>query len=195
MFRLLTLTGALALIVTLGRAGAAELSRLTIDSGRGAQTFNVELATTPDQMQVGLMFRQNLAPDAGMLFVYPSEQQVAFWMKNTVIPLDMLFIAGDGKIRRIVERTIPLSTAVIPSVDEVRAVLEVNGGTAARLGITAGRRRPRRGLGKSELAFNACERNSVPLNNCFVVEDSHEGGKKVAPDKENSTNVQRQSRP
>jgi uncharacterized membrane protein (UPF0127 family) len=138
MFRLLTLTGALALIVTLGRAGAAELSRLTIDSGRGAQTFNVELATTPDQMQVGLMFRQNLAPDAGMLFVYPSEQQVAFWMKNTVIPLDMLFIAGDGKIRRIVERTIPLSTAVIPSVDEVRAVLEVNGGTAARLGIKPG---------------------------------------------------------
>ncbi len=138
MFRLLTLTGALALIVTLGRAGAAELSRLTIDSGRGAQTFNVELATTPDQMQVGLMFRQNLAPDVGMLFVYPSEQQVAFWMKNTVIPLDMLFIAGDGKIRRIVERTIPLSTAVIPSVDEVRAVLEVNGGTAARLGIKPG---------------------------------------------------------
>jgi uncharacterized membrane protein (UPF0127 family) len=138
MFRLLTWTGALALIVTLGRAGAAELSRLTIDSGRGAQTFNVELATTPDQMQVGLMFRQNLAPDAGMLFVYPSEQQVAFWMKNTVIPLDMLFIAGDGKIRRIVERTIPLSTAVIPSVDEVRAVLEVNGGTAARLGIKPG---------------------------------------------------------
>jgi uncharacterized protein len=138
MFRLLTLTGALALIVTLGSAGAAELSRLTIDSGQGAQTFNVELATTPDQMQVGLMFRQNLAPDAGMLFVYPSEQQVAFWMKNTVIPLDMLFIAGDGKIRRIVERTIPLSTAVIPSVDEVRAVLEVNGGTAARLGIKPG---------------------------------------------------------
>ena len=138
MFRLLTWTGALALIVTLGRAGAAELSRLTIVSGQGAQTFNVELATTPDQMQVGLMFRQNLAPDAGMLFVYPSEQQVAFWMKNTVIPLDMLFIAGDGKIRRIVERTIPLSTAVIPSVDEVRAVLEVNGGTAARLGIKPG---------------------------------------------------------
>jgi uncharacterized membrane protein (UPF0127 family) len=138
MFRLLALTGALALIVTLGRAGTAELSRLTIDSGQGAQMFNVELATTPDQMQVGLMFRQKLAPDAGMLFVYPSEQQVAFWMKNTVIPLDMLFIAGNGKIRRIVERTIPLSTAVIPSVDEVRAVLEVNGGTAARLGIKPG---------------------------------------------------------
>jgi uncharacterized protein len=138
MVRLLALTGALALIVTLGRAGAAELGRLTIDSGQGAQTFNVELATTRDQMEVGLMFRQNLAPDAGMLFVYPSEQQVAFWMKNTVIPLDMLFIAGDGKIRRIVERTIPLSTAVIPSVDEVRAVLEVNGGTAARLGIKPG---------------------------------------------------------
>ncbi len=138
MFRLSASIGALALAATLATAGADELNRLTIDSGQGAETFNIELATTPDQMELGLMFRQNLAPDAGMLFVYPAEQQVAFWMKNTVIPLDMLFIAGDGKIRRIVERTIPLSTAVIPSVDEVRAVLEVNGGTAARLGIKPG---------------------------------------------------------
>jgi uncharacterized protein len=138
MFRLFASIGVFLLALTLGTANAVELSRLTIDSGQGAETFSVELATTPDQMQVGLMFRQDLAPDAGMLFVYPSEQQVAFWMKNTVIPLDMLFIAGDGKIRRIVERTIPLSTAVIPSVDEVRAVLEVNGGTVARLGIKPG---------------------------------------------------------
>ena len=124
--------------LSLGTANAVELNRLTIDSSQGAQAFNVELATTPDQMQVGLMFRQNLAPDSGMLFVYPSEQQVTFWMKNTVIPLDMLFIAGDGKIRHIAERTIPLSTFVIPSVEEVRAVLEVNGGTVARLGIKPG---------------------------------------------------------
>ena len=138
MFRSIALATALVLAAPVPTASAAELSRLTIDSGEGSHTFSVELATTPDQMALGLMFRQSLAPDAGMLFVYPGEQQVAFWMKNTVIPLDMLFIASDGRIRRIVERTIPLSTTPIPSVDEVRAVLEVNGGTAARLGIKPG---------------------------------------------------------
>lgn len=138
MLRKIVLGMVLALAATPDTASAAELSRLTIDTGGGAQAFSVELAATPDQRELGLMFRQSLAPDAGMLFVYPSEQQVAFWMKNTVIPLDMLFIASDGRIRRIVERTIPLSTTPIPSVDEVRAVLEVNGGTAARLGIKPG---------------------------------------------------------
>jgi uncharacterized membrane protein (UPF0127 family) len=84
------------------------------------------------------MYRRSLAPDAGMLFVYPSARQVAFWMKNTLIPLDMLFIGDDGRIRRIVERTVPLSETPIASLDEVRAVLELNGGTAERLGIKAG---------------------------------------------------------
>jgi uncharacterized membrane protein (UPF0127 family) len=139
MSRLVALVVSLALVgASVPPAGAAEFSSLTIVTGQGAQAFRVELATTPDEMELGLMFRQSLAPDAGMLFVYRSEQQVAFWMKNTVIPLDMLFIAGDGRIRRIVERTIPLSTTPIPSVDEVRAVLELNGGTAARLGIKPG---------------------------------------------------------
>ena len=138
MSRLIVLGMVLALGASVRTANSAELSRLTVDTGQGAQAFNVELAATPDQREIGLMFRQSLAPDAGMLFVYPSEQRVAFWMKNTVIPLDMLFIAGDGRIRRIVERAIPLSTTPIPSVDEVRAVLEVNGGTVARLGIKPG---------------------------------------------------------
>lgn len=137
MFRLAAFAIILELAVSLP-ANAAGTAPLTIDTGQGAKAFTVELATTPREMQVGLMFRQSLAPDAGMLFVYPSDQQVAFWMKNTVIPLDMLFIAGDGHVRRIVERTIPLSTTPIPSVDEVRAVLEVNGGTAERLGIKPG---------------------------------------------------------
>jgi len=121
-----------------GVAEAAETSTLTIDSSQGPQSFKVELARTPAEMELGLMFRQNLAADAGMLFVYPSEQSVAFWMKNTLIPLDMLFIGGDGHIRRIVERTIPLSTNPIPSGDPIRAVLEINGGAAARLGIRTG---------------------------------------------------------
>jgi uncharacterized membrane protein (UPF0127 family) len=122
----------------IGTAWAADASRLTIDTEHGTRAFNVELATTADQMAVGLMYRRGLAPDAGMLFVYPSARQVAFWMKNTLIPLDMLFIGDDGRIRRIVERTVPLSETPIASLDDVRAVLELNGGTAERLGIKPG---------------------------------------------------------
>jgi uncharacterized membrane protein (UPF0127 family) len=128
----------LSLFALVGLAQAAETSTLSIDSSQGLQSFKVELATTPSQMELGLMYRQNLPADAGMLFVYPTEQSVAFWMKNTLIPLDMLFIGADGRIRRIVERTIPLSTNPIPSGDPVRAVLEINGGAAEKLGIHAG---------------------------------------------------------
>jgi uncharacterized protein len=128
----------LSFFALVGLANAAETGSLTIDSAKGPQRFTVELATTPAQMELGLMYRQSLPADAGMLFVYPSEQSVAFWMKNTLIPLDMLFIGADGHIRRIAERTIPLSTTPIPSGDPVRAVLEINGGAAERLGIHAG---------------------------------------------------------
>ena len=128
----------LSLFALVGLAQAAETSSLSIDSSKGPQSFNVELATTPSQMELGLMYRQSLPADAGMLFVYPAEQSVAFWMKNTLIPLDMLFIGADGHIRRIVERTIPLSTNPIPSGDPVRAVLEINGGAAEKLGIHTG---------------------------------------------------------
>jgi len=126
------------LVAFVGLAEAAEFSPLTIDTAAGPQRFSVEVASTPDQMALGLMFRRSLAPDAGMLFVYGSERPVAFWMKNTVIPLDMLFIGADGHIRRIAERTVPLSETPISSVDPVSAVLELNGGTAERLGIKPG---------------------------------------------------------
>jgi uncharacterized membrane protein (UPF0127 family) len=129
---------ALAFAGLIGPAMAADDARLTIDTDHGPQVFAVELATTPTQMERGLMFRRNLPLNAGMLFVYPDARSVAFWMKNTLIPLDMLFIAGDGKVSRIVERTVPLSETPISSVEEVRAVLEVNGGTATRLGIKPG---------------------------------------------------------
>jgi uncharacterized membrane protein (UPF0127 family) len=128
----------LCLLLLTGAAEAAETSPLIIDTSKGPQRFTVELATTPAQMELGLMYRQNLAADAGMLFVYPDEETVAFWMKNTLIPLDMLFIGADGHIRRIAERTVPLSTTPISSVDPIRAVLEINGGTSERLGIKPG---------------------------------------------------------
>lgn len=99
--------------------------------------FAVELALTGAQMARGLMFREELAPDAGMLFVFP-QRVASFWMKNTLIPLDMLFIDRDGRVVRIAERTTPLSEQGVSSRRPVVAVLELAGGTAERLGIEVG---------------------------------------------------------
>jgi uncharacterized protein len=113
---------------------------LTIESAGGTHKFHVELATTPAQLEQGLMFRQILAPDAGMLFDFQHPSPVSMWMKNTFIPLDMLFIDAQGRILNIAERTVPHSLDTIASAGPARAVLEVNGGTAARLGIRPGDR-------------------------------------------------------
>ncbi|HEY1962849.1 MAG TPA: DUF192 domain-containing protein, partial [Rhizomicrobium sp.] len=86
----------------------------------------------------GLMFRKELAPDAGMLFEFPDNHFRSFWMKNTILPLDMLFIRADGTISSIAENTKPLSLDVTTSREPVRAVLEINGGRSAALGIAAG---------------------------------------------------------
>ena len=103
--------------------------------------FTVELATTGEQMARGMMFRRTMAPDAGMLFDYGrSTPGVAFWMKNTLIPLDMIFITAEGSILNIHERAIPHDESSVPAAGPVRAVLEVNGGTAARLGLKPGDR-------------------------------------------------------
>lgn len=124
-------------------AGAPQLpiSPLLIRTADGAKhSFTVELARTPAERAQGLMFRTSLAADGGMLFDFKELESVAMWMKNTLIPLDMLFIARDGRIVRIVERAVPLSLAPIPSGEPVLAVLELNGGTAARLGLKLGDR-------------------------------------------------------
>jgi|SRR5579862_3627213 uncharacterized protein len=128
----------LMLAVAAGPAGAAEVQKLDIVTAHGPQHFSVELATTEGEREFGLMYRQNLAADAGMLFLYPGEQEVEFWMKNTLIPLDMLFIGADGRIRHIEERAVPLTETPISSVYPVKAVLEVNGGTVERLDIHPG---------------------------------------------------------
>ncbi len=117
-----------------------EKTQLTIVSGGSRHRFTVELALTPEQMSQGLMFRRSMPADAGMLFDYRSVQPVSFWMRNTFIPLDMIFILPDGKIAGIHERAVPLDERPIASPVPVRAVLEVNGGTATRLGIRAGDR-------------------------------------------------------
>ena len=131
------------LVAVLGPAAQAELasfakSSLIIDTAAGPQRFAIELARTPEQQQQGLMFRASLAADAGMLFDFGGTRPAAFWMKNTLIPLDMLFIAADGRIADIHERAVPLSEATIESKVPVRAVLELNGGSVARLGIKSG---------------------------------------------------------
>jgi uncharacterized protein len=115
-------------------------SELEIETASGRHRFEVELARTPQQMAQGLMFRRHLPPDAGMLFDYGTAQDVAFWMRNTLIPLDMIFIYADGRIAGIHERAVPLSERPIRSPAPVRAVLELNGGTADRLGIEKGDR-------------------------------------------------------
>lgn len=102
--------------------------------------FAVELATTHDQLTQGLMFRPNMAADAGMLFDFGADKPVSMWMRNTLIPLDMLFIAADGRVVGIHERAVPGSSEIISSPEAVRGVLELNGGTAQRLGLAAGDR-------------------------------------------------------
>ncbi len=100
--------------------------------------FSVELATTPQQQEVGLMFRPTVPPDGGMLFDWGGVRDSSMWMRNTIAPLDMLFINPDGSIRHIAEDTTPQSLAIIPSGGQVRATLEVAAGTAARLHIKVG---------------------------------------------------------
>ncbi|MBM3546318.1 MAG: DUF192 domain-containing protein [Alphaproteobacteria bacterium] len=114
---------------------------VTIETASGAKhRFNVELATSPAQIAQGLMFRRQMAADAGMLFIFERPDPATFWMKNTYIPLDMIFIGPDGRILNIAERTIPLTETPVPATGPTRAVLEVNGGTSSRLGIKPGDR-------------------------------------------------------
>ncbi|MBO0709846.1 MAG: DUF192 domain-containing protein [Acetobacteraceae bacterium] len=111
--------------------------------------FMVEMALTPEQQQTGLMFRQSVPPDGGMLFDWGSPQESQMWMRNTVTSLDMVFINADGTIRSIAEDTVPQSLAVIDSRGPVRATLELAAGTTARLDIRVGDRVQQRIFGNA----------------------------------------------
>lgn len=115
-------------------------SELWIETADGRHRFDIEVAETDRQMARGLMFRTELADDAGMLFDYRVLRPIAMWMKNTLIPLDMLFVADDGTILRIEAWTTPLSLATISSGGPARAVIELKGGISERLGIRPGDR-------------------------------------------------------
>jgi uncharacterized membrane protein (UPF0127 family) len=113
---------------------------IRIDTAGGPKAFSVEIAADALSQEHGLMYRTQLAPDAGMLFDFHQEARVSFWMKNTPLPLDMVFIKADGTVSSVEPNAIPYSTAPIPSAEPVRAVLEINGGRARDLGIKAGDR-------------------------------------------------------
>ncbi|WP_299380949.1 DUF192 domain-containing protein [uncultured Kiloniella sp.] len=116
-----------------------EKDTLTIFSATGkAHKFNIEIASTNEERSQGLMYRKNMAKNAGMLFVYNKPNNVTMWMKNTYIPLDMLFFNSEGKVVYIKENTTPHSTKTIASGQDVIGVLELNAGTTFQLGIKVG---------------------------------------------------------
>ena len=142
--RLVTsLAAAMAVLVTLyvtPAARAASVQPLEIATKSGVHVFSVEMATTEEEKQTGLMYRKELPDGKGMLFDFSPEQQISMWMKNTYIPLDMIFIRADGRILRIAENTEPLSTKIISSGGLAKGVLEVIAGTAQKYGIQPGDR-------------------------------------------------------
>lgn len=148
--RRLAVPGFLLLLVSLAPGATAmaqgglavfEQDEIVIETRDGAHhEFAVELAVSPQQQAQGLMFRRDMAADAGMLFIYGAARVVSMWMRNTVIPLDMLFIESDGRVEKVVERTVPMSLKTISSDRPIKGVLELNSGTAARLGLAPGDR-------------------------------------------------------
>ncbi len=145
---------ALFLASSAGALAGFKSGSVTIVSVSGAShKFTVELATNEADREQGLMFRRTLAKDSGMLFLYPTAQPIAMWMKNTLIPLDMLFIRGDGVIVNVRERAVPQNLETIPSAGLVKAALELNGGTIGRLGIKPGDKVIGEGLGEEPQAM------------------------------------------
>ena len=122
------------------RAAGPTPDDLTIETASGRHHFVVDVMHTRDELERGLMYRRDLAPDHGMLFDFGSPQPVFMWMKNTYLPLDMVFVAADGRVVSVKRDAEPMSEAVIPSGGKVLGVLEINAGTAARIGLKPGDR-------------------------------------------------------
>ena len=146
MHRILLLAGALLALVpgcraepvASAQAEAPALVPLTIDTRHGQRTFRVEVARTGLQQERGLMFRTSLPDRGGMIFPLTPSRPATFWMKNTPLPLDIIFIRADGTIARIAARTTPYSLDLIESGEPVAAVLEITGGGAEAAGIAEG---------------------------------------------------------
>ena len=132
------LHGALLLLVILPLTACADDGRLVIKSKNGDHPFTVEVVDTNESRAKGLMFRTSLAPDAGMLFDFKESREVSFWMRNTLIPLDMVFITQEGLIANIHVNAIPQDPTSIPSDGPVMFVLEIPGGRSVELGLKPG---------------------------------------------------------
>lgn len=137
---LLALAGSGWALASVARAASPRLEAVEIVSSRGRARFQVEIAATRAEQARGLMFRKSLAPDRGMLFIYKRPQPAAYWMKNTLIPLDIIYIQPDGRILSIVRNARPHDETPLPSGGLVLGVLEIAGGRAAQLGILPGDR-------------------------------------------------------
>lgn len=134
-FRVLAVLSLLAPI-----AACSQEDRAVLHTAKGDFAFKIEIADTDAERAQGLMFRQQLAADAGMLFDFREERPVSFWMRNTFIPLDMLFIAADGTVRNVHVNAIPHDPTPIPSDGPVQFVLEIPGGRSVELGVQPGDR-------------------------------------------------------
>jgi uncharacterized membrane protein (UPF0127 family) len=132
----------LAIGTAASAAGEAALpvTTLVIDTEKGPHAIRAEVAADQASQERGLMFRRQLGPDEGMVFDFHKPQWEVFWMKNTILSLDMIFIRQDGTISSVAPQAVPYSETAIPSAEPVRAVLEINGGRAAVLGIGPGQK-------------------------------------------------------
>lgn len=120
--------------------GAVHREEIEIIGPQTRLSFDVEIARTPEEQARGLMFRRSIKPGHGMLFLYPSPQEITMWMQNTYISLDMVFVKADGSVLRVARETEPFSETLIYSTGDVTGVLEIGAGEADRLGIRAGDR-------------------------------------------------------
>ncbi len=139
ILRLLALILFAALAPAICVAGASESpTKLSVVTASGTHDFTVEVMRSRVELEKGLMFRREMAPDKGMLFDFGTAQDVSMWMKNTYLALDMLFIGGDGRIVSVKENAAPMSEDIISSGGPITGVLEINAGTAKRLSIRPG---------------------------------------------------------
>jgi uncharacterized membrane protein (UPF0127 family) len=130
----------LGLLAPSGASLALSSGTLVLETASGPHSFTIEIASTEADKTRGLMFRRSLPKNGGMLFLYEEPRPIAMWMKNTFIPLDMVFIDSSGRVHRIEAHTEPFSTQPISSEGEVRAILELNAGTAEAIGLKPGDR-------------------------------------------------------
>jgi len=132
----LVIAGLVAAAPAFGAACSEDIAEFRWDGGQAR--FAVEVADEDAERQRGLMFRESLASSSGMLFIFEEPQRVAFWMKNTLIPLDMLFIGPDGRVNGVHANAVPGDLTAIPGPRDTLMVLEIGGGLAARLGLAEG---------------------------------------------------------